>query len=38
MQLGLKGERSFGEWRVGEAENMTGVAAFKFGEDLHGQR
>lgn len=29
---------SFGEWGVGEAENTTGVVAFKFGEDLRGQR
>ena len=29
---------SVGEWGVGEAENTTGVVAFKFGEDLHGQR
>lgn len=29
---------SFGESGVGEAENTTGVAAFKSGEDLRGQR
>ena len=40
VQLGRKGERSrsLGERGVGEAENTTGAAAFKSGEDLRGQR